>query len=332
MQEARDKGGLKHINTGADPHGRQLKPAAVKTGDAMFSFLVIVMYMLIGAVFYAPKLGWSGVECIYFAFATITTTGYGDYNGGESSSVQVFTTLYAFIGVGMIGLAVGEVAETLEELRKQKQAEWQQKMNDDIRMAASKAGSMLAGGAVTAKVVQGPSWFGKIDEWSKQTVPRRLVRIMVPVGLLGTVGLIILLATEADDSPIMETQRPWGTAFYCSIITALSIGYGDFYPTTEMGRGLFIFFIPMSVIAMLRSLEEVNGMVRKSRTVTSEECVPISNIFEMDASGDNKVDKREYVLYMLQATGQVDDETIAGLEQQFDALDASGDGTLGYEE
>jgi hypothetical protein len=109
----------------------------------------------------------------------------------------------------------------------------------------------------------------------------RLLRVLIPVFFNGLVGATILLVTESHDSDIMQTKYPFTTAFYVAIITSLSIGYGDFYPTTVAGRILFTIYIPVSVVGMLSALEELNGYVRYLRTVVSTEIVGINDILKM---------------------------------------------------
>ena len=75
-----------------------LDDESVEHGDAIFSLLAITVYMLVGAVYFIPKFEWSGWEVMYFAFCTITTVGYGDYNGSQDRTTMVFTTVYAFVG------------------------------------------------------------------------------------------------------------------------------------------------------------------------------------------------------------------------------------------
>ena len=153
-----------------------------------------------------------------------------------------------------------------------------------------------------------------------------------PIGFVGLLGAAILLGTEDSESDIMQTESPFITSFYVSIVCGLSVGYGDFAPSTMAGRGLFIFFIPFSVVTMLKAMEEVNVIVRVARTVTTIEITDIREIMEIDTSGEGQIDMNEYTRYMLCSTGQLEIEILLGFEKQFHALDTSGDGTVSLED
>jgi hypothetical protein len=107
------------------------------------------------------------------------------------------------------------------------------------------------------------------------------LRVILPVWLLGVVGGLILVVTEDEESDIMQSYYPFTTAFYTSVITSLSIGYGDYYPTSAAGRALFIFFIPASVVGMITALEELNAFIKYLRTTRTVEIVPIRDILHM---------------------------------------------------
>jgi hypothetical protein len=95
---------------------------------------------------------------------------------------------------------------------------------------------------------------------------------------------------------------------------------------------MFIIYIPVSVVLMLKALDEVNDIVKFWRTDVRVEVVDIKEILDMDEGGDGEVSLQEYVLYMLRQTGAVDGGLLDGLEGQFKALDTSGDGTLGMDD
>ena len=61
------------------------------------------------------------------------------------------------------------------------------------------------------------------------------------------------------------------------------------YPTSSLGVGLFIAFIPISVVVMLRAHHEINCLVRFLRTTVTEEIGDIRDILLMDESGDGQV-------------------------------------------
>jgi hypothetical protein len=302
--------------------GKGLRNIKAQAGGAdwIFSVLAILVYLALGVVYYHTKLQWTPTEVVYFAFATITTVGYGDFNGSSDSQTMAFTMAYAFAGVGIIGLAIGEIAGYVDAITAKRKKLMMEKMSEDIR-----------GGVASIHEIKHP-FPTRLDAWTKETFLRRMVRVMIPVVLVGAAGSTILTLTEDPESDLMQTEFPLVTAFYVSIITSLSIGYGDYYPTSHLGHGFFILFIPFSVVVMLKAIDELNAAVRFLRTTTNVEIVDIKEILLMDESGDGEVDMCEYVMFMLKSTGQVDLGVLEGLENQFAALDTSGDGNLGMDD
>jgi hypothetical protein len=143
---------------------------------------------------------------------------------------MMFTAIYGFVGVGVVSLAVSEVLETIGEIK----AAIQQKKMEEIAALLAKANAMTSGlGA--EKVEAGPkkpSLLSRYRKWTKTNALTRVLRVIVPLGFIAVLGALLLVVTEEDDSDIMLTADPFLTGLYVSIITGISTGYGDFYPTT----------------------------------------------------------------------------------------------------
>jgi hypothetical protein len=86
--------------------------------------------------------------------------------------------------------------------------------------------------------------------------------------------------------------------------------------------------MPIFIVALMQVLNEVTAFVRWVRTTTVTETVHISRILDMDCSGEGSVDMNEYVMYMLESTGQVDLGILRAFEHQFYALDKTQDGHI----
>lgn len=93
-------------------------------------------------------------------------------------------------------------------------------------------------------------------------------------------SLIIILATTSVLVLQFETQSPdgkittGGDAFWYSIVTITTVGYGDFYPVTPGGRitGMFIMFAGVGLIGVLASL--LSNLLIGSQSEPEEEEIP----------------------------------------------------------
>ena len=96
---------------------------AMRRRERRLAVATVILYMLSGFVFYsfiAPQhkdtanggtTPWTFVDCIYFAVTTTTTVGYGDLVPKDAGA-KIFTIVFAFVAVGLVGLAMGMIAQS----------------------------------------------------------------------------------------------------------------------------------------------------------------------------------------------------------------------------
>ena len=66
-----------------------------------YAFVVVVVLLAIGTVFYVNVEGWSYVDSFYFSTITLTTIGFGDF-APTSPGAKIFTSIYALLGIGIM--------------------------------------------------------------------------------------------------------------------------------------------------------------------------------------------------------------------------------------
>ena len=199
-------------STNASQNLRTLNNVQRRQGksDALFSFSAIAAYLVLGVAYYSYYLDWTVTEVVYFALATITTVGYGDFNGSADPQTMAFTMFYAFVGVGMIGLALGELAEAFHEVREERKIRMMEKLSRDISAGVENL-KHLHQAAPEATLMQ------RFNNWSKRWAATRLLRIMLPVCAIGAVGAVILILTEEPDSDIMTSPNPLMSGLYVAM-------------------------------------------------------------------------------------------------------------------
>ena len=80
--------------------------------DELFRVLLalVVSLLLSGTVFFTLVEGWSVLDSFYFSVTTLTTVGFGD-PAPATAAGKIFTILYIFVGLGVIGGFINVLAK-----------------------------------------------------------------------------------------------------------------------------------------------------------------------------------------------------------------------------
>ena len=78
---------------------------------AFRTLLALVVSLLVsGTVFFTLVEGWSVLDSFYFSVTTLTTVGFGD-PAPATAAGKIFTILYIFVGLGVIGGFINVLAK-----------------------------------------------------------------------------------------------------------------------------------------------------------------------------------------------------------------------------
>ena len=136
----------------------------------------------------------------------------------------------------------------------------------------------------------------------------------------------------------MQLEEGWKFAdgIYHCMMTCTTIGLGEIAPESQAGRAYGIVHLLLSVVLFGGVLGTIlDGFARRVHATKKEEMLHKTLdeklIVALDRDGDG-VDRAEFVLGMLQLLGVVTEEDYAPFLEQFDELDATGDGHLTHDD
>ena len=85
--------------------------AAWRSDVAFRMLLALVVSLLVsGTTFFTLVEGWSVLDAFYFSVTTLTTVGFGD-PAPTTALGKIFTILYIFVGLGVIGGFINVLAK-----------------------------------------------------------------------------------------------------------------------------------------------------------------------------------------------------------------------------
>jgi hypothetical protein len=314
------------------------------------SFAVLIGYFASSWLFFSKILGetrpgpagpvsWSFVDAAYFGIVTATTVGYGDISP-QNPGARLFACFFAVIGVGAIGVALGHVSTFLHMKHEQLRRMVQHAALEATKLALNTAGDtvMQTGKAVTSKK-QHSNW-----SWSKtryKLVKRtKLVRKLfgmtraqghvaakLAAAFIPLIGFIILGSVVGR--ALEEEQWSWIDSIYWATISMCTVGYGDIAPYAHNSRLFCIFFIPLSVVALVSCIGTVTHLVVKEE---KREVGDVKGILRHGCSvnkfPDGKISKARFVIFMLEQMELCNLKDLEHTRGQFQKLDHDGNGTI----
>jgi len=256
---------------------------------------------------------WTIIDSAYFAVVTFTACGYGDLTPSTSGG-RLFCTFFALGGCAVLGIALGILGDHMikSEVEKHKQL----KVQGQSKVMKSFVAQESSGGSERDLSSLRESLGGATDNY--------LSSIKIPA-----IIFIISCAT------FISIKEGWDfvDGLYYVIVSACTIGFGDFTPTSESTRAVAVIFVPFSVACLGAILARIaSAVINKRQQKFRDDLLQFELTPDMleacDVSNDGRVDKGEYMTFMLLAMKVVDAELLDAISAQFDKLDVTKTGDL----
>ena len=266
---------------------------------------VVALYYTVGAAAYQFLENWNVVDSLYFLTVTATTVGYGDL-APVTHLGRVFTSIYSILG---ITIAFDQIVSLVGFMR-----------NGQLRERLLKAFARLPG----VRQLLGAAFLsGDVDTDDASLSMRDVnLRISYPrryaLALLGPAIVFLLISLVAA----LVHKLPPASCSYFGIITMSTIGYGDFGPTTRLGKLLACVYLPLGVTALADALADV-AAIRTRRKIREGDYAAIADeLLAREAvrhgrNPDESLTEAEFLSACLMANELVDRETVQAIRRQF---------------
>ncbi|GMI05982.1 hypothetical protein TrRE_jg7585, partial [Triparma retinervis] len=309
--------------------------------------VMILSYLFVGMISFSYIFEpWTPVDSLYFSVVTFTTVGYGDlypgieyYHVGTNTTYvrsdaqkvrsQMFCSFFSLLGIAIIGYALQIIGQQFV----QAQMSAMQNAANNQKPANMMGGQFDFTATDTEeekerKMIQGAIDAKKEEEKQKNNdiLERRkaIAKILGPISALFMVGALLFGSLEG---------WPFAQSLYWCVITAASIGYGEFSPKEEVSRALAVVFIPVSVGLIGQGLAGIVNIfieeeIKKANIKLMGRELTIEDLEQMNTDDDGEVSKLEFVEFMLKTMNKVDQTLLNDLHAQFRKMDADGSGSL----
>ncbi|KAG0582446.1 hypothetical protein KC19_3G060500 [Ceratodon purpureus] len=268
----------------------------------------LTIYLAVGMAIYAWKNEeFSGIEtfrlvdALYFCVVTMCTIGYGDIVP-VTPSAKLFSCLFVLVGLGFIDAFVsGMVTYVLDQ--------------QEHLLLSAVEGSHYR----TAK-----KYFLNAKHGNRMRIRMKVgLALSVPVVCIVTGTLVMM---KFEDLALLD-------AFYCTIMSVTTVGYGDHTFKTYSGRlfaGVWLLFSTLAVARCFLYLAEAR-VDKRNRLIAKwvlQRELTVGDLVQADLDHDGCISKAEFVLYKLREMGTIQAHEISNICHQFDQLDVNNAGKI----
>jgi len=256
---------------------------------------LVIGYLTLGILFYTHQEGWSVVDALYFSFVTLTTVGYGDL-GPTTDGSKMFTAVFVFCGIGLIGGAIGILASYI--LDKQEQILRNAIQDDDPsddRFTPGQRKLIISTLLLFLVVLTATVIFAHTEELS--TIDAFYLTCIS----LTTVGY-------GDISPKSESGR-------IAAIPILLIG---------------TFIVAKALGAFVDTFLEAKQAELVARALNRK--LSIDDLAKGDRNSDGKMSEAEFILFKLERMNKLDLDSVRNIENEFRKVDIDHSGELTMDE
>lgn len=200
------------------------------------TLILILLYILLGVVFYTHEEDWSVLNSMFFIMFTLTTVGYGCPDCPTSQRSRAFTAFYALAGIGLIAsIVLGAIEKGMKDAEEMVDLE----QHDAI--------------AETGGTLEGKE--EKPASKAQKKKQQKLVKMLMTMG-----GLVLHLAIVTFGFKALEDVTTTD-GFYSAGQTLTTVGYGDISPSEDSTKLFACFYMPTLVVHFGLCVEAVTSYI-----------------------------------------------------------------------
>ncbi|XP_074269722.1 two-pore potassium channel 3-like [Silene latifolia] len=281
------------------------KPEPTSKAIIRQAFLLLLVYLSFGILIYwfnrhnfTVRETHPVVDALYFCIVTMCTIGYGDITP-NSTVTKVFSILFVLVGFGFIDILLSGMVSYVLDLQ------------ENHLLRTVKAGKQAKSVIIDVK--------------------KGRMRIRMKVGL--ALGVVVLCIGVGVGVLHFVENLGWVDAFYLSVMSVTTVGYGDRAFASMNGRIFASIWLLVSTLAVARAFlylaeARVDKRNRRLAKWVLGQDLTVSQFLAADIDNNGFVSKSEYVIYKLKEMGKVSDKDILLICQKFDQLDTGNCGKI----
>jgi hypothetical protein len=305
------------------------KPQGFCNKELVISLLTIVVLSVIHGAVESQTEGWDFLTSAYFTVQVFTTIGYGDITP-KSVFGRLFTSFFILACLIVISYIINNLVSTVMDAQESCLSSTFEKAREigfdqaHAQEQAAKKRKALIQFAATSALFVGFILFGTIFYSNAENC---------------TCSYGVTEISNCTDTSY-EVCEPTGQlkdfvgAFYFSVVTLTTVGFGDLTTASFPGRIVGLFWMVFGVCVTGTWIGAVQNMVFANDTERHE--TPKhklgDTLFEkFDKDGDGKLNKAEYLAYELAQHKFVPMPILQTLMSDFDAMNTQ-DGLASFDE
>ncbi|XP_072969109.1 two pore potassium channel c [Typha angustifolia] len=316
LHRSRTAPAMAGINSASNPHASSAPPPAPRRPSVVRNAVIFLFaYLAFGVVVYAaePSNFTAAttnpiVDALYFCIVTMCTIGYGDITPATPLA-KIFSITFVLIGFGFVDILLSAMVSYVLDLQESL-----------LLTAVSKNGGKRGG-----------RHRGDIARHYIVDVKKGRMRIRMKVAL--ALGVVVLCVGVGAFVLRFVERLGWLDAFYLSVMSVTTVGYGDRAFKTLPGRLFAAVWLLLSTLAVARSfLYLAEARIDKRHRMIAKwvlcRDMTVSEFLAADIDNNGFVTKSEFVIYKLKEMGKVPEKDILQICEQFDRLDSGKCGKI----
>lgn len=207
----------------------------------------LMFYLLLGALIFSLIEKWQFLDAVFWADFTLLTIGLGGEFTPKTSLGRVLLLPYVIGGIMILGMLISSLHDLLETAKKRlcnQMAESKRRLIQASFLGSHQEAGELSGG------ITSPAFICNEDFNALRKLKNNAARKTRWIALVVSALLILafwLAGAAVFAAAEKSAQWTYPIALYFTYVSLLTLGYGDYIPSTNLGKSFYVLWTVIGV-------------------------------------------------------------------------------------